>query len=66
MHLNTFKAAALQCSPNMHLYFWIVLTAILLTSSSGASLQTKNTFVLSTTPNITTLTENEYVLGRLP
>ena len=66
MHLNIFEAATVQCSPNMHFYFWTILTAILLTSSSGTPLQIENTLVPSATPNITTLTANEYVPGRLP
>ncbi len=66
MQLNICKAAVVQCSPNMHLYLWTILSAILLTKSSGTPLQIENSLLPSATPNITTLTANEYVLGMLP
>ncbi|KAK0516476.1 hypothetical protein JMJ35_001079 [Cladonia borealis] len=43
----------------MHLHFWTVLTAILLTSSSATPLQIKDTLLPSATANLTTLTKHE-------
>ena len=66
MQLNITKAVTVQCSPNMRLHFWTVLTAILLTSSSATPLQNENLLLPSATANITTLKKPEYVLGRPP